>query len=147
MVTFAGTQADFLEAIAEIITLDFDAIEAYQAAINRIQKEEYKKVLELFKQDHHRHIEQLSAYLTEQGQIPPAGPDLKSFLTQGKVVIASLGSDHAILQAMLSNEKDTNEAYENINNHAEKDISLDSILKEALEDEKRHSAWLQQQID
>jgi hypothetical protein len=33
MVTFTGTQSSFLDAISDLIELDYDAVEAYEAAI------------------------------------------------------------------------------------------------------------------
>ncbi|OAQ22089.1 hypothetical protein K457DRAFT_131499 [Linnemannia elongata AG-77] len=57
MVTLVGTQEDFLKALTELIELDYDAVEAYQAAIERIKDPVYKENLEEFQQDHKRHIQ------------------------------------------------------------------------------------------
>ena len=46
------------------------------------------------------------------GRTPPKEGDMKALLTKGKVVIAGLMGDEAILQAMRTNEADTNTAYE-----------------------------------
>jgi hypothetical protein len=44
------------------------------------------------------------------GRTPPKEGDMKALLTKGKVVIAGLMGDAAILQAMRTNEADTNTA-------------------------------------
>jgi uncharacterized protein (TIGR02284 family) len=147
MVTFAGSQSNFFEALYRVIELDFDAVKAYQAAIERLDDEDYKETLGEFMEDHQRHIDELSAYLRKEGKQPPVGADMKSILTQGKVVIAGLASDQAILRAMLSNEEDTNTAYERISSHPDKPQELNDVLNKALQDEHRHREWVKQELE
>lgn len=147
MVTFAGTQSNFFDALYRVIELDFDAIKAYQAAIDRVDDENYREVLERFKEDHQRHVDEFSKYLREQGKKFPSEADVKSILTQGKVMIAGLTTDRAILRAMRSNEEDTNKAYERIVSHPDKPEGLKQVLEKALQDERRHRDWLSQEID
>jgi rubrerythrin len=143
MVTMVGTQVRFDEALYELCELDYDAIEAYKAAINRLENKEYVSKMEEFKQDHQQHVQEISNLLRKHQAKAPDGPSPKNILTQGKVVLANLLGDQAILKAMLSNEQDTNTAYERLNDHEEKwEDSLD-ILKKGLADEKRHKQWIQ----
>ncbi len=53
-----------------------------------------------------------------EGGNPADGGDLKQILTKGKVVIAELGGDDAILKAMKMNEEVTNKSYEEMVNEA-----------------------------
>jgi len=147
MVTFAGTQSNFFDALYRVIELDFDAIKAYQTAIDRLGDEGYRETLEQFKEDHQRHINDFSNYLREQGKKFPVEADVKSILTQGKVMIAGLTTDRAILRAMRSNEEDTNQAYERILSHPDRPEGLEQSLDKALQDERRHRDWLSQEID
>jgi rubrerythrin len=145
MVTLVGTQGDLAAAIKELIELDYDAVEAYEAAINRLDNQDYKEKLSEFKKDHQRHIQELSILLG-QHQITeiPSGPStIKQWLAKGKVVLAELVGDSAILAAMKSNEIDTNTAYERFS--AREDLWADArpIILRGLEDEKRHKAWLE----
>lgn len=144
MVTLVGTQANFEDVLKELIELDYDAVEAYEAAINKIESLEYKEKMRLFKADHERHIQDLSSLLKQHNVEPPIEASLgKQWLAKGKVVLANLLGDITILKAMVSNEIDTNTAYENVLSHD--DIWSDSIeiIKKGLEDEKRHKAWLE----
>jgi hypothetical protein len=59
-----------------------------------------------------RHITELGDILSSMGRTPPKEGDMKALLTKGKVVIAGLMGDEAILQAMRTNEADTNTACE-----------------------------------
>ena len=142
-----GTQTDFTDAVKELIELEFDAVEAYEAALNRIESSVYKQKLAEFKEDHLRHIQELSAVSQQHGGEVPQGPNaIKSFLTQGKVVLGNLIGDIAILKAMLSNEQDTNTAYERMENRDDKWLDVRAILDKAFEDEKKHKKWLEETI-
>jgi hypothetical protein len=142
MVTNVGTQADFATALQELVELDYDAIEAYEAAIEKLENPEYKMMMQEFKDDHRRHVQEIGEILTAHGKTVPKSADAKKWLTKGKVMIAALMSDISILSAMQSNEVDTNTAYENVNSHEGKWIDIEDILKRGWEDEKRHKAWL-----
>ena len=72
----------------------------------------YRNALAEFERDHLRHITELGDILSSMGRTPPKEGDMKALLTKGKVVIAGLMGDEAILQAMRTNEADTNTAYE-----------------------------------
>ncbi|RZI45260.1 DUF2383 domain-containing protein [Candidatus Finniella inopinata] len=142
MATFVGTQSDFVKALKELIELDYDAVEAYQAAINRLDNTTYIEKLESFKADHQRHITELSILLKKHSEDAPTGPSLaKQWLTKGKVVLANLVGDNTILSAMRSNEEDTNKAYERMQNYPDMWQDGIEILKRGLEDERRHKAW------
>lgn len=143
MVTFVGTQPSFAEALKELVALDFDAIEAYKAAINRLSSQPYQEKLQEFKADHERHVHELSKVLVAHGEVPPTGPStFKQWLTKGKVVIEQVMGDKGILSAMLSNEGDTNTAYEVMNDRTDKWPDAAPILKQGLADEQKHKAWL-----
>ncbi len=143
MVTLVGTQEDFLKALTELIELDYDAVEAYQAAIERIKDPLYKENLEEFQQDHKRHIQALSKLIVQHGDTPPNGPDMKQLLLKGKVIAASILGDKGILNAMKDNEIDTNTAYERLTHHKHKWTEVHGTLEDGLKDEKRHKAWLE----
>jgi uncharacterized protein (TIGR02284 family) len=142
MVTTIGLNPDFHVVLKSLIALDYDAVEAYQAAIERVENAEYKKQLTEFKADHERHISELSEVARMLGLEPPTGPDMKVSLAKGKVIMMDIFGDKAILMAMKTNEEDTNTAYERAFNHKD----LDSLAREAVNrgfvDERRHRAWI-----
>ena len=149
MATMVGTQKSFTQAIKELVELDYDALGAYESAINNLENPEYKKKFEEFKLDHQRHITELSAFLSICNETAPSGPDnMKKVLVKGKVELASLFGDQNILSAMLSNEEDTNTAYERINarigESADKEIA--KIIADGLADERKHRDWIQSNI-
>jgi rubrerythrin len=147
MATFVGQQENIIDAIKSLMELDFDAIEAYDAAINRLENEPYKKAMKEFKADHERHVRELRQYLEGNNEESPTQADIKSLLTQGKVAIAALIGDKAILRAMQSNEEDTNSAYECMTKHSGVSGQLADILKRGLEDERKHFRWIDETLN
>lgn len=148
MATLVGMQADFAKAISELIELDYDAVEAYELAIQRLKSISYKNKIEEFKKDHERHINELNEILVIHNKVKVKGPSSKQWLTKGKVVLSNLvGNDITILKAMLTNEEDTNTAYERVNNHQEKWNDAITVLKQGLLDEKRHKKWIEDTIE
>lgn len=146
MATTVGTEKDILGMFCSLIELDYDAIEAYQAAIDKLGNESDKTKLREFMGDHKRHVTDLTGAVTKLGGTPPTEGDAKKFLTKGKVQIMSLGGDNAILAAMKSNEEDTNIAYERAFKRDDLPIEYQDIIKNAFNDEKKHKAWLESRL-
>jgi uncharacterized protein (TIGR02284 family) len=140
MATRIGTESDPVKMLEHLMALDYDAIDAYQAAIERLDNDEYASVLVQFKGDHERHVRELGPVITQLGGQPPDGPGAKSFLAAGKVKLANLMGDEAILRAMKTNESDTNTAYEKA--LAKAPIEAREVITRGREDERRHLEWL-----
>ncbi|MDP3372221.1 MAG: ferritin-like domain-containing protein [Candidatus Paracaedibacteraceae bacterium] len=148
MVTFVGTQSDFEEALKALVELEYDAAEAYEAGINRIENEEYKMKIISFMQDHLRHIKELTELLKTHDIIAPSGPSLgKQWITKGKVILGNLVGDGAILLALKSNEIDTNTAYNRLKNHEHIWPDAKETIARGLLDEHRHKKWLESILD
>ncbi len=143
MVTMVGKQTHFTNALQELLELDYDAIEAYEMAINKIENNQFKSKLNDFKMDHQGHIIKISAILRKHDAKVPTTPSAKQWLAKGKVFLGGLIGDNAILLAMLTNEEDTNEAYERILNRPDLWPDAAAFVEKGLQDEKRHKSWLQ----
>ncbi|AZL16248.1 DUF892 family protein [Rickettsiales endosymbiont of Stachyamoeba lipophora] len=145
MATMVGMQPTLIGALKDLVELDYDAVEAYEAAINRLENAEYRKKMTEFMDDHKRHIKDVTELLRKHGENAPTGPDsTKQWLVKGKVVLANLVGDKTILTAMHSNEIDTNKAYARMLEREDLFDDAVNILKRGLEDEKKHKAWLEQ---
>jgi len=148
MVTFVGNQTNFSDALKELVELEYAVVEAYETAIERLNKGDFKERLQEFLEDHQRHIREISGVLEKKSEDVPQGPNLgKEFITKGKVLLANMVGDNTILIAMRSNETDTNTAYERLNSREDIWGEARDILKQALEDERKHKAWLDQVLE
>ncbi len=146
MATMVGTQKEIHSLLNALIELDYDAIEAYRAAVDRLANEEDRVQMRTFMGDHERHVRDLTTVVTSMGQQVSKGPDLKSILTKGKVVLGGLMGDRAILMAMKTNEDDTNVAYERAVARRELPSHVLDLLRGNLDDERRHRAWIEQRL-
>lgn len=137
-----------IRKLNDLIELDYDAIEAYQEAIERLESQEFKDQLATFCSDHERHTTNLGLLVSARGGTPAKGPDLMRVLTKGKVVIADLvGQDHAILLAMRANEAVTNKRYELALAVDGMDAETRRQVEENLADERRHRDWIDAQLE
>lgn len=146
MATTVGTETRLIDMLNDLIALDYDAIDAYQAAITRLDNASDRARMTEMLGDHQRHTENLSAIVRELGGTPSRSSDMKSLLTKGKVVLADLMGDKAVLQAMKTNEDDTNTAYDRAAHRDDAPVHVREILRRNLEDERRHRAWIESRI-
>ena len=69
--------------------------------------------------------------------------DMKQWLTTGKVALADLAGDNAILKAMKTNEDDTVAAYQQALDNEITGAELRPLMEKGLADERRHRAWME----
>ncbi len=135
-----------IEGLNELIELEYDAIAAYRAAIERINSPAYKSKLSEFLTDHQTHVGNLTDLVRKEGGTPEKDGDAKKILTKGKVVLADISGDEAILKAMKSNEEQTNSKYEKAVEKGYAD-HIQSVVQKGLADERRHKAWVETTLD
>ena len=147
MVTTVGISENLETVVPNLLKLEFAAIEAYEAAIERFESAELKAGLSEFRQDHLQHVEALRELCREIGVDAPDGPDAKVLLTTGKVKMADMvGGDKAILTAMKTNEDDTVMAYKRCSKSQSFTGSAMQLVAKALQDEIRHRDWMTDKI-
>jgi rubrerythrin len=147
MVTTIGNENSIVGLLGNLRTLDFAASEAYDDAIRNLDDPDAKSQLANFKADHVRHTEELGRLLQQMGEeVHPSRGGMKSLFTQGKVLLAGLIGDRQILQAMSTNETDTNTAYERAVQNPAVTADVLAVLERNLADERRHKQWIDSRI-
>lgn len=145
MATTVGTSSDLATLITNFIYLERDAIAAYEATIERLSGAEAKQKISEFRQDHLRHLSELTELADRHGAKVPAEGDMKEMLTTGKVKLAGIfGGDGAVLKAMSTNETDTVTAYSNACDNSVIPSEARPLFERGREDERRHKAWMDQ---
>jgi rubrerythrin len=142
MVTTVGTESRYADLLTSLVQLEHDAIAAYESTVERLDDAAAKAEIEKFRGDHLRHMEELTGLAREAGVTPPEEGDMKRMLTTGKVAMADLAGDGAILRAMKTNEDDTVTAYERAKDHDDAPPAAREVFARALADEERHRAWM-----
>ena len=134
------------DLLTDLTHLEYDAVSAYKAAVGKLHDVESKIELDKFMHEHQSRIEELSTGLITIGATPPREGDLKGVLTRGRVILADLLGDEWILKAMLSNETETADAYEEAARHQELTPGVRDTVERALGDARRHRAWIERRI-
>jgi rubrerythrin len=142
MVTTVGTESSLNDLVENLLILEHDAIAAYDETIARLENPGWKQQITTFKSDHLRHVQELTQLAGQVGANVPREGDMKQMLTTGKVALASLVGDKAILSAMRTNEEDTVTAYERASRHQEVSESARPVFEKAHQDELRHREWM-----
>jgi rubrerythrin len=126
------------------MALEYDAIAAYDAVIERLDDDGRREKIRSFKADHEAHLSALRKVADDNALSRPEGGDMKELLTTGKIKMANLvGGDAALLKAMATNETDTVTAYAQGCDNPDLPDVLKPICEKALEDEKRHKSWME----
>lgn len=138
---------DVREQLSQLIQLDIDAIHAYEQAIEKIDAQGVRRTLEEFKEDHERHVTQLSNEVRNLGGEPPdLSQDIKGVLIEGFTALRSATGTEGALKAMLSNEKLTNRQYEKA---LQKGLpsNIDALVRHNREDERRHLEYIERALE
>ncbi|MBU2958359.1 ferritin-like domain-containing protein [Paracoccus sp. 1_MG-2023] len=144
MATTTGTEHYFGDLVTDLIYLEHDAIAAYDSTIERLNDPELAARVAEFRQDHLQHLETLRGIAASINADIPEGGDMKQMLTTGKIALADLMGDGAILKAMRTNEEDTVTAYDRARQHDDAIPASREFFEKALADEKRHRAWMEE---
>ena len=141
-----ATRHDTAELVKRLLHLEYDAIGAYQAAIERVQLEGNPLALTGFLHDHERHVRDLADAMRALGENAPEQGDLEGLLTKGKVLATGPFGDSAVLRAMKSNEEDVCRVYDEALGRSDLPPSVREIVAGHANDEQRHWAWFDERI-
>ena len=142
--------SELVHQLNDLIRLDYDAIEAYEAAIPRIDDVQDRATLTHFCDDHRRHVSELGAAVRELGAAPVSHTDLRHFVRTGRVVVsgvvAGVVGDEAVLRAMYRNETGVEPLYQAVLDRDDLPRGSRAAVERALDDERHHHDWLDRRI-
>lgn len=132
-----------IEILSKLVKLDIDATHAYEEALENIEHSNIKVQISSFKQDHERHIRELSDCIRDLGgEAPKMSKDFKGYLIEGFTKVRSLTGTEGALKAMKSNEMLTNKIYQEALNQ---DFTprVREVVRKNREDERRHLEYIE----
>ncbi|WP_207458144.1 ferritin-like domain-containing protein [Azospirillum sp. SYSU D00513] len=136
-----GDTAALHAELTDLLQLEHDALPAYSVAISGLRTPEFREALTSFREDHERHVRELTALIRDLNGMPIAMPHLPTGLFKLAVQTAGLpGGERAVLLAFLSNEWQSKEKYAR---HAARPHppEVAALLNRCAEDEARHYDW------
>ena len=137
---------EIFKVLNSLAHLDTDAIYTCDEALEQIDVLSIKDQLTRFRDDHHRHVRELSDAVRRLGGQPPSfSKDFKGFLIQGMTSARSATGTEGALKAMKLNEELTNRNYSKAIKMGFPD-DLEALIERNYRDEQRHLAIIQQWI-
>lgn len=138
---------DVFDRLESLVHLDVDAIHAYDEAIEKAEDQDVRSRLSGFRDDHQRHVTELTEAFRVMGGAPPTpDKDLRGVLIEGMTSLrSSMGTEQA-LKAMRQNETLTNNRYREAVEETGWDTEVLSILQRGYADEQRHLAWIEERL-
>ncbi len=133
----------------DLLQLEHDALPTYQIAIAGLGSPARRERLQAFRDDHRRHVDELTVLIKARGGVPLRLPHLPTGLFKLAVQMAGLpGGDRAILLAFKANEWQSREKYgRRAAEHAGHEAEVAGFLRRAAEDEVRHYAWVRDALE
>jgi uncharacterized protein (TIGR02284 family) len=138
---------DTIDKLSELAQLDIDAVHAYDQAMEKVEHETVMEHLRQYREDHDRHVTELSALIRELGGEPPDhSPDFKGYFIEGFTSMRSVSGTEGALKATQTNEKLTNKKYDDA-----RSLALDGqerdLIEKNFEDERRHLEYIEGALD
>lgn len=122
---------------------ELDVIEAYSAAIDKIQSARSRHRLSEIRSDHQRHVHLLGVEVTRLGGPRLHYASLFRHVLKAQITVAGrVGGDSAILTALCLWKRLTILRYQVALRWGRLPSEIQPVLAGNLEDERRHYAWL-----
>jgi uncharacterized protein (TIGR02284 family) len=141
----ALTNDEVIEECNELIRFGYDAIGAYEEAIDAISEPSLKEQLAAFLDDHERHVRELTALVMSLGGSPPEQTDGRGVIKATMMKVEGLIETELVVMAMHSNEEVLNKEYASrANGDFPKDVL--KVIQRNYGDKKRHLAWVDEYL-
>jgi len=125
-----------------LIRLDADAMNVYEQAIEEMDTASLRERLTTFRQDHERHVLELSAVVRELGGVPaPAKKDAGASIIDGFTPIRRRMGAGSALQAMSRNEQLALAEYQGARNRLVTGPA-EAVVDRNFKDERRHFEYI-----
>ncbi len=139
-------RGELIDKLKSLFHLDVDAVHSYNQAIKNMDESDYRQQLSRFRDDHERHVRDISERIRALGDTPPDySRDFKGFFLEGFAAIRSSTGTEGALNAIRSSEQITNHTYGDAVNW-DVDSDTKSLIQKNFEDERRHLQWVEQTL-
>jgi hypothetical protein len=148
--------AALIATLNDLLQLEHDALPAYALALAGLRDRGRRDALEGFREDHRRHVGELTGLIRERGGRPLPLPHVPTGLLKLAVQASGLpGGDRGVLLAFRANEWQSREKYARAaarRRHGDaadeqEDEVVADVLRRAAADEARHYAWAVDALD
>lgn len=133
--------------LISLTQLDIDAVYGYDKALKEVEDQTIHSQLTTFRNDHKRHVDELSHAIKSFGENPPEfSLDFKGYITTGFTAVRSLSGTVGALKALESNEKLSNKMYSDALSW-DMPANVKALIEKNYADERRHLKYIQDRLE
>lgn len=140
------TNTELADKLNSLIKLDNDTLHSYDKVIDAIEHQEIKDEIIKFRNDHRRHVDNLSLLVQTMNETPARKEsDLIDTFLGGETMLQNLAGIEGSLRALHTGEKLTNHNY---GAAVKWDVPADvhAVLQANYSDEQRHISFVEKAI-
>lgn len=146
MVALVGGERDLPEVLDNLVQLDLDIRESYDAALPGVTTDALRTMLKAFKEDHQKQARALAELLERRGRTLTIGLVTREIVGISAVTAAEVVGDEAILETLIRCEQDAIAAYERATGFAAQDPQVRELLQIGLDCFLRHQDSIVQML-
>jgi len=147
MGTMIGTEVRSEKVLEHLLEYEYDVLEAYRAAKGRLSHSEEVAMVGSFEREHLEQIQILARIARTAVERLPREGDWRQILTEGKVVIAGLVGELAVLRAVSHNERNVLNAYERASLRKDLPEEVRAVLMLHRNGARRRHKWLSERVE
>lgn len=147
MGTMIGTEANTHKMIEHLLEYEYDVLEAYRSASGRLSHSQETATLASFEREHLEQIQNLAGITRTMGIRVPRAGDWHQIMTEGKVVLAGLVGELAVLRAVTHNERNVLNAYERAAARPDVPDEVRAVLALHRNRAQRRHKWLSERVE
>ncbi len=137
---------EIAKKLSLLIQLDNDAVYSYDQVIKEVTDPLIRDQLNIFRNDHIRHIDELSSIMVSLGETPVKRlPDFKGFLTPGFMTLLNLTGTDGALRGLEANEKVARDIYSDARSWY-MPPEIKEIIEKNARDEHTHVRYIQERL-
>ena len=144
---YVGDSATLVAQLNDLLQLDYDAVRAYSAAIERLAAEGFRNTARRFCEDHDRHADELTRLIRSQGGTPIELHDLAT--GPFRLAVRSVGAfagDRGLLLVFKAHARRVRDEYRAASRRAYPPEAA-AVVRRAAADEANHYAWALEALD
>src|SRR5215207_5530404 len=148
MPTAQLSPAQLVAELNDLLQLDHDAVQSYSLAIPALENVGRRQTLIRFREDHERHIAELTALIRANDGLPIELPHPTGPAKLAAQALGDAGGDREVLIAFKANERQSRDKYAKaVERLADADESVLDVVRRGASDEARHYAWAEQTLE
>lgn len=141
------TDAELVAELNDLLQLDHDAVGAYTLAAQALPVDAYRDTLLRFREDHERHVAELTELVSRYGGAPAPLPHVPTGAFKLAVqALGTLGEHRAVLLAFKTNEGQARDKYRRHAGRAHPP-EVREVIRRAADDEDRHYRWAEEMLE